>query len=92
MEQIQIVIEGRVQGVGFRYATQEKALSLGLTGWVRNTRDGKVEALVEGYTGEVTQFIQWCNQGPALARVLNVKILNQTSLDKNTFESFDIRH
>jgi acylphosphatase len=68
------VISGRVQGVGFRYFTQDRALLEGLTGWVRNLPDGRVEALVEGDTDAVTRFERALRAGPRSARVERVYI------------------
>ena len=63
------VISGRVQGVGFRYFTQECALREGVTGWVRNLPDGRVEAHVEGESESVTRIERALRSGPGGARV-----------------------
>lgn len=73
-KRVQVVITGRVQGVGFRASCQRQAVALGLTGWVRNRRDGAVEALLEGETAAVARMIEWCWEGPAMADVTNVEI------------------
>ena len=70
----QVLIEGRVQGVFFRYHTQETAFNLGLKGWVKNRRDGSVEAVFEGDKEKVDQIIQWCHRGPPEARVTKVHL------------------
>jgi acylphosphatase len=67
-----VIIEGRVQGVFFRHHTQEVAFRLDLKGWVKNRRDGSVEALFEGDKKKVDQIIEWCHRGPSEARVSNV--------------------
>jgi acylphosphatase len=67
-----IIIEGRVQGVFFRHHTQETAFRLGVKGWVKNRRDGRVEAVFEGDQERVDQIIQWCHRGPSEARVTKV--------------------
>ena len=67
-----VTIEGRVQGVFFRHHTRETALRLGVTGWVRNRRDGSVEAVFEGEKESVAKVIRWCHQGPPAARVTKV--------------------
>ncbi len=64
-----VLVRGRVQGVGFRYAARAHAASLGLTGWVRNRSDGSVEALFEGPREALEAMRDWCEQGPPLARV-----------------------
>lgn len=64
---------GRVQGVGFRYSAQRQAASLGLTGYVRNLRDGSVEMFCEGPQDKVEGFILWAAQGPPGARVGELK-------------------
>jgi acylphosphatase len=69
-----VIIEGRVQGVFFRYHTQEMAYQLDLKGWVKNHRDGRVEALFEGEKEKINQIIQWCHQGPPEARVTKVHL------------------
>jgi acylphosphatase len=64
-----VVIRGRVQGVGYRAWTEMTALELGLEGWVRNRRDGTVEALFAGSADEVAAMLEACRQGPPGARV-----------------------
>jgi acylphosphatase len=65
----QIVIRGRVQGVGFRYWTMSEAIRLGVAGWVRNRRDGSVEALFAGPADAVAAMVARCRNGPEFARV-----------------------
>ena len=62
-------IEGLVQGVFYRYSTQQKAQELGVAGWVRNLQDGSVECLLEGERNTIEVLIQWCHHGPPGARV-----------------------
>lgn len=64
-----MVIRGRVQGVGFRAWTVRRAQELGLRGWVRNRRDGSVEALLDGPEDRVAALLALCRQGPPAARV-----------------------
>ena len=64
-----IVLSGRVQGVGFRAWTERTARSLGLSGWVRNLRDGRVEAVFAGPSDVVDDMIARCRRGPDHARV-----------------------
>lgn len=69
-----VIIEGRVQGVFFRDSTRQEAQRLGVTGWVRNRRDGSVEALLEGEEEKVQALIRWCEHGPPLAQVRRVSV------------------
>jgi acylphosphatase len=69
---VRLVIEGRVQGVFFRDATRSKALSLGLSGWVKNRPDNTVEVLIEGSEEKVARLVSWCHQGPPAAKVTRV--------------------
>ncbi len=66
-------ISGRVQGVGFRYATRAAAVRLGLSGWVRNLPDGRVEALFCGDENTLEEMLDWCRIGPPLAEVTQVE-------------------
>ena len=74
MLQARLIISGRVQGVGYRDWAIETGLRLGLTGWVRNRRDGAVEALIVGEEAAVGQMIEACRRGPALARVEEIDV------------------
>lgn len=67
-----IVVAGRVQGVGYRDSAVQAAFSLGVDGWVRNRRDGTVEAFAQGDASAVDRFVEWCRRGPPLARVSGV--------------------
>lgn len=67
-------IFGRVQGVFFRESMCRQAQALGVTGWVRNCRDGTVEALVQGSEDAVAAMIEWAKGGPEMARVERVEI------------------
>lgn len=69
-----VVVNGRVQGVFFRAETRDRASSLGLAGWVRNNRDGTVEAAFEGDRERVESMVEWCRRGPALAEVERVDV------------------
>ena len=79
-------ISGRVQGVGFRFYMQRKARELGVTGWVRNRRDGAVEAVIQGEPDRVESMTAWTRRGPPSAVVNEVKIADGTG-DYATFET-----
>lgn len=69
-----VFISGRVQGVFYRASTKNMAEQLGLKGWVRNTSDGRVEALFEGDETTVKDMISWCHKGPRSAEVSDVTV------------------
>lgn len=74
MKRALIVVRGSVQGVFFRVETRDRARSLGVAGWVRNARDGTVEAAFEGDDERVESMVDWCRRGPAGARVEAVEV------------------
>ncbi len=86
-ERVYATVSGRVQGVSFRDSTRQEAEKLGLTGWVRNTEDGKVEAIFEGDPDAVNRMVEWCKSGPSSADVEDVSIEKETpSGDVSGFE------
>ncbi len=85
---VHLIVHGRVQGVFFRASTQKIAEGLGLTGWVRNSRDGSVEIHAEGDKEQLEALIVWCRQGPPMASVSNV---DQSWIEAEGLSSFDIR-
>ena len=68
-----VFVSGRVQGVAFRYWTEDEAMRRGLDGWVRNLLDGRVEALFQGDPALVDDILHACHEGPRLARVSRVE-------------------
>lgn len=84
------VISGRVQGVFFRMETKRAADGFGVFGWVRNKRDGTVEAVFEGSEESVMSVLEWCKKGPPIANVTKVDV---TWGDyKGEFSSFDVTY
>jgi acylphosphatase len=69
-----VFVSGRVQGVYFRDTTRRQAESLGVVGWVRNSPDGRVEAVFEGQEPDVQRLLDWCHRGPSRARVDQVEV------------------
>ena len=69
-----VFVSGQVQGVFFRQSTREKARTSGVTGWVRNLPDGRVEAVFEGEQDAVNLLINYCRKGPAGAIIINVNV------------------
>ncbi|MDA0999867.1 MAG: acylphosphatase [bacterium] len=88
-ERIHLLIQGRVQGVGYRMSAQWKARELELCGWVRNRPDGVVELVAEGPAEVLDALIAWCRSGPPMARVRDVQITREAA--RGGFSSFEIR-
>lgn len=82
-----VQITGRVQGVGFRFATVRRAHELGVTGWVRNQEDGSVQALLQGDADQIDQMLAWLRYGPPRARVDEVHAERDYAAQRK-FESF----
>jgi acylphosphatase len=71
---VRVRATGRVQGVFFRADAQARAQSLGLAGWIRNNRDGSVEAAFEGEEERVESMVEWCRRGPSGAHVDGLEV------------------
>ncbi len=83
-----VVVSGDVQGVFFRASLGREARRAGATGWVRNRRDGSVEAHLEGTPDAVAELVLWCRSGPAYA---SVRDLDVTTTEPEGFDDFAIR-
>lgn len=80
-----ITIYGRVQGVGFRYYTKQKADLLGIRGFVKNKPDGSVYIEAEAGGDAMNEFLAFCRQGPPLARVINIEVSDTAPSDYKNF-------
>ena len=83
-----VVVTGDVQGVFFRDCTRREARRLGVTGWVRNRRDGSVEAHVEGDPDAVAELVLWCRSGPRHATVEDLRV---SAVEPEGHDSFAVR-
>jgi acylphosphatase len=79
MERRRVVVHGFVQGVGFRFAVERAARSRGVVGWVRNRRDGTVEAVFEGEREDVEALVDFCRRGPRGAAVELVEVVEESA-------------
>ena len=87
MPTVHLIIKGEVQGVFYRATAKKTADELGISGWIKNTEEGNVEALVTGSRQQLVKFISWCKQGPVTAKISEVVSTEQT---ETFFESFVI--
>jgi acylphosphatase len=85
-----VIVVGDVQGISFRYYAKQKAIILGIKGWIRNLTSGEVEAVFEGLEDRIKEMVEWCKKGPWLAKVNNVRV--EFSDYKGEFEGFEIRY
>jgi acylphosphatase len=84
-----VLVSGDVQGVFFRDSARREASRLGVTGWVRNRPDGRVEAFFEGPPDTVAHLIRWCDDGPRHATVADVQVCDAPP---EGFDNFAIRY
>ncbi|OFZ19350.1 MAG: hypothetical protein A2Z20_01810 [Bdellovibrionales bacterium RBG_16_40_8] len=84
-----LLVYGRVQGVGFRYFTRNSAIHLGVTGWVRNLHDGRVELVAHGLPEILIKFKELLRRGPASAKVSSIEV--QVVVTEQSMKEFEIR-
>lgn len=89
LKRLRCLVRGDVQGVGFRWSAQERCLDLGLTGYVQNLDDGRVEIVAEGTANALEAFKTFCSRGPDGARVSDIEV--QAERATGEFEGFEIR-
>ena len=87
-QRVRVFVSGKVQGVFFRQALKVMAKKNNVTGWVRNLKDTRVEAVIEGEDLDVSHVVEWCHAGPANARVEDVEIRNEKFTGE--FSKFDV--
>jgi acylphosphatase len=80
-----VTVSGRVQGVWFRESCREHAVGAGVTGWIRNRADGRVEAVLEGPEAAVARVVAWCQEGPERARVDRVDVVVEEPVGESGF-------
>jgi acylphosphatase len=90
MRQFHAIVTGRVQGVYFRAETQDVARRLGLAGFVKNRPDGAVEVVAEGDQASLNDLLEFLHRGPSLARVANVDVTWDTTVDVP--QTFTVRY
>lgn len=92
MKRVHIHITGKVQGVGFRHFTVQNARRLGVSGWVKNLSDGRVEGVFEGDETDVDTLVDRCREGPRAAQVEEVEMKEENESARDSFSSFSVRY
>ena len=90
MQRLHLRIEGRVQGVSFRWSAERQARQHGLVGWVRNRPDGSVEAVAEGPAAALGELLAWARRGPPGAEV--TRVMDRWGEASGEYSEFEIRH
>lgn len=85
MRRVRVRLSGRVQGVFFRASCAERADELGLGGWIRNVPGRGVEAVFEGTESAVAEMVSWCREGPPLARVDRIDVVDEVPAGESGF-------
>ncbi len=86
MPTVHLLIKGKVQGVFYRATTKDVADEYGITGWIRNTKEGDVEAEASGTDDQLQRFIEWCRLGPRRAVVIDVVVTEKPYKDFTEFK------
>ncbi|MCU0512370.1 MAG: acylphosphatase [Anaerolineae bacterium] len=89
-QRLNAIVHGRVQGVNFRYYTQQQAQRLGLVGWVKNRADTTVEVVAEGSPAQLAALLDWLHEGSPHARVDEVEVFWQEATGE--FSAFTVRY
>lgn len=89
MPTVYLIIKGEVQGVFYRASAKEVAEELQITGWIRNSQSGDVEAMVSGNEHNIQQFVEWCKKGPRKAVVKEI-IVKETETELKDYNGFQI--
>jgi acylphosphatase len=89
MRRVHVIVSGSVQGVGYRYTARMVAAEAGVTGWVRNLRDGTVEAEVQGTADQVDEMLAWMAEGPPGSRVEAARVTDVATAGDRGFEVRD---
>jgi acylphosphatase len=89
MQRVHVLVSGLVQGVFYRATAERVARELGLSGWVRNLPDGRVEAIAEGPESALDSFVRWCHDGPPASRVDSVEVTSAPA--SGEFDGFTTR-
>ena len=87
-QRVRLLVSGNVQGVFFRQALKVIAKKNNISGWVRNLKDGRVEAVLEGDSKSTNSVIEWTRVGPANSRVDDIEVINEEF--KNEFSTFEV--
>ncbi len=87
-QRLRLFVKGKVQGVFFRQALKVMAKKHNVSGWVKNLKNGRVEAILEGEDLDVSSIVEWCHGGPANARVEDIEIRNEKY--KGEFSKFEV--
>lgn len=90
MKRVRAIISGRVQGVWYRAHTRDKAVALGVVGFVRNLPDGTVEIVAQGEDAKVDALMDWAHVGPPLGEVSEVRVRDMA--EEEDFVSFEVLH
>ena len=88
MRTVEILVGGKVQGVFYRQSTREKAMELGITGYVENLANGHVRVIATGEDDKLEALYQWCRSGPPEAKV---DYISRTTIPTRRFEGFSVR-
>ena len=90
LTQARVLIEGRLQGINFRYQTQRQALKLGLVGFVRHLSDGRIEIEMQGEKAQVDKMLDWCQQEPHSSQIRSILFRYDEELSRG-YNDFSIR-
>jgi acylphosphatase len=90
VKSIHVIVEGKVQGVCFRDYTERQARQLNLSGWVRNKRDGSVEAALSGADNDMAAMLEWLKQGSPMSRVDNIR--TRETISEDHYTTFEVRY